>query len=304
MDGIINVYKEKGYTSHDVVAKLRGILHQRKIGHTGTLDPDATGVLPVCLGKATKVCELLTDKKKTYLAVVRLGVQTDTQDLTGTILEEKKVQVTEEQIRETVASFLGDYEQIPPMYSAVKVNGKRLYELARQGKEVERKARRVHIYTCDIRDITLADNEFSMEVTCSKGTYIRTLCQDIGEKLGCGAAMASLVRTQVDRFQIEDALTLERIEALQKEKELEPFILPVDQLFEAYGKIVVADKAVSYLQNGNKVNAGFCRGNIPTEEGKRVRMYDTKDRFYAIYRWDAGQNVFVNDKMFFPHTEA
>lgn len=304
MDGIINVYKEKGYTSHDVVAKLRGILHQKKIGHTGTLDPDATGVLPVCLGKATKVCELLTDKKKTYLAVVRLGVQTDTQDLTGTILEESKVQVTEEQIRETAASFLGDYEQIPPMYSAVKVNGKRLYELARQGKEVERKARRVHIYTCDIRDITLADNEFSMEVTCSKGTYIRTLCQDIGEKLGCGAAMASLVRTQVDRFQIEDALTLERIEALQKEKELEPFILPVDQLFEAYGKIVVADKAVSYLQNGNKVNAGFCRGNIPTEEGKRVRMYDTKDRFYAIYRWDAGQNVFVNDKMFFPHTEA
>ncbi len=304
MDGIINVYKEKGYTSHDVVAKLRGILHQKKIGHTGTLDPDATGVLPVCLGKATKVCELLTDKKKTYLAVVRLGVQTDTQDLTGTILEEKEVQVTEEQIRETAASFLGDYEQIPPMYSAVKVNGKRLYELARQGKEVERKARRVHIYTCDIRDITLADNEFSMEVTCSKGTYIRTLCQDIGEKLGCGAAMASLVRTQVDRFQIEDALTLERIEALQKENELEPFILPVDQLFEAYDKIVVSDKAVSYLQNGNKVNAGFCRGNIPVEDGKRVRMYDTKDRFYAIYRWDAGQNVFVNDKMFFPHTEA
>lgn len=304
MDGIINVYKEKGYTSHDVVAKLRGILHQKKIGHTGTLDPDATGVLPVCLGKATKVCELLTDKKKTYLAVVRLGVQTDTQDLTGTILEEREVQVTEEQIRETAASFLGDYEQIPPMYSAVKVNGKRLYELARQGKEVERKARRVHIYTCDITDIDLASNEFSMEVTCSKGTYIRTLCQDIGEKLGCGAAMASLVRTQVDRFQIEDALTLERIEALQKEKELEPFILPVDQLFEAYDKIVVADKAVSYLQNGNKVNAGFCRGNIPTEEGKRVRMYDTKDRFYAIYRWDAGQNVFVNDKMFFPHTEA
>lgn len=268
MDGIINVYKEKGYTSHDVVAKLRGILHQKKIGHTGTLDPDATGVLPVCLGKATKVCELLTDKKKTYLAVVRLGVQTDTQDLTGTILEEKDVQVTEEQIRETAASFLGDYEQIPPMYSAVKVNGKRLYELARQGKEVERKARRVHIYTCDIRDITLADNEFSMEVTCSKGTYIRTLCQDIGEKLGCGAAMASLVRTQVDRFQIEDALTLERIEALQKENEMAPFILPVDQLFEAYDKIVVSDKAVSYLQNGNKVNAGFCRGNIPVEDGK------------------------------------
>lgn len=304
MDGIINVYKEKGYTSHDVVAKLRGILHQKKIGHTGTLDPDATGVLPVCLGRATKVCELLTDKKKTYLAVVRLGVQTDTQDLTGTIVEEKEVQVTGEQIRETAASFLGEYEQIPPMYSAVKVNGKRLYELARQGKEVERKARKVHIYTCDIREIDLASNEFSMEVTCSKGTYIRTLCQDIGEKLGCGAAMASLVRLQVDRFKLEDALTLERIESLQKENALVPFILPVDQLFDAYDKIVVGDKAVSYLQNGNKINGKYCQGNIPVEDGKRVRMYDTKDRFYAIYRFDAGQNVLVNDKMFFPHTEA
>ena len=304
MDGIINVYKEKGYTSHDVVAKLRGILHQKKIGHTGTLDPDATGVLPVCLGKATKVCELLTDKKKTYLAVVRLGVQTDTQDLTGTIVEEKEVQVTGEQIRETAAFFLGEYEQIPPMYSAVKVNGKRLYELARQGKEVERKARKVHIYTCDIREIDLANNEFLMEVTCSKGTYIRTLCQDIGEKLGCGAAMASLVRLRVDRFNLEDALTLERIESLQKENALAPFILPVDQLFDAYDKMVVEDKAVSYLQNGNKINGKYCRGNIPTEDGKRVRMYDTKDRFYAIYRFDAGQNVLVNDKMFFPHTEA
>ena len=304
MDGIINVYKEKGYTSHDVVAKLRGILHQKKIGHTGTLDPDATGVLPVCLGRATKVCELLTDKKKTYLAVVRLGVQTDTQDLTGTIVEEKEVQVAGEQIRQTAASFLGEYEQIPPMYSAVKVNGKRLYELARQGKEVERKARKVHIYTCDIREINLANNEFSMEVTCSKGTYIRTLCQDIGEKLGCGAAMASLVRLRVDRFKLEDALTLERIESLQKENALTPFILPVDQLFDAYDKIVVGDKAVSYLQNGNKINGKYCKGNIPVEDGKRVRMYDTKDRFYAIYRFDAGQNVLVNDKMFFPHTEA
>lgn len=303
MDGIINVYKEKGYTSHDVVAKLRGILHQKKIGHTGTLDPDATGVLPVCLGKATKVCELLTEKKKTYLAVVRLGVQTDTQDMTGTILSEREVHVTEEQIREAATSFLGEYEQIPPMYSAVKVNGKRLYELARQGKEVERKARRVHIYTCDIREIHLEKQEFSMEVTCSKGTYIRTLCQDIGEKLGCGAAMASLVRRQVDRFRLEEALTLERIEKLQKENRLEPFILPIDRLFETYDKVVVPEKAISYLQNGNKIDSRYCQ-TTPAEDGKKVRMYDTKDRFYAIYHWDAAQNVFVNDKMFFPHTEG
>ena len=302
MDGILVIRKEKGYTSHDVVAKLRGILHMKKIGHTGTLDPAAEGVLPVALGRGTRLVELLTEKEKTYEAVLRLGVSTDTQDMTGTILSEKPVTVTEEEVRETVASFVGEQMQVPPMYSALKVGGKKLYELAREGKTIERKPRPVVFYEIRILDMDLPLVRIS--VTCSKGTYIRTLCNDIGEKLGCGAAMASLVRTQVDRFQLEDALTLERIEALQKENELQPFILPVDQLFEYYDKIVVADKAICYLQNGNKINAGFCQGNIPGEDGKKVRMYDTKDSFYAIYRWDAGQNVFVNDKMFFPHTEA
>ncbi len=179
--GIINVYKEKGFTSHDVVAKLRGIVGQKKIGHTGTLDPDATGVLPVCLGKATKLCDLLTDKNKTYEAVLLLGKTTDTQDITGEVLEEKSTEaLTEEKVREAIEGFIGDYEQIPPMYSALKVNGKKLYELAREGKVIERKARPVKILDIQILEIDLP--KVRMEVSCSKGTYIRTLCHDIGEK--------------------------------------------------------------------------------------------------------------------------
>ena len=186
--GIINVYKEKGFTSHDVVAKLRGIVGQKKIGHTGTLDPDATGVLPVCLGKATKLCDLLTDKNKTYEAVLLLGKTTDTQDITGEVLEEKSTEaLTEEKVREAIEGFIGDYEQIPPMYSALKVNGKKLYELAREGKVIERKARLVKILDIQILEIDLP--KVRMEVSCSKGTYIRTLCHDIGEKLGCGGCM-------------------------------------------------------------------------------------------------------------------
>ena len=209
--GIINVYKEKGFTSHDVVAKLRGIVGQKKIGHTGTLDPDATGVLPVCLGKATKLCDLLTDKNKTYEAVLLLGKTTDTQDITGEVLEEKSTEaLTEEKVREAIEGFIGDYEQIPPMYSALKVNGKKLYELAREGKVIERKARPVKILDIQILEIDLP--KVRMEVSCSKGTYIRTLCHDIGEKLGCGGCMESLIRTRVSTFRIEDAKTLDEIE--------------------------------------------------------------------------------------------
>ena len=210
--GIINVYKEKGFTSHDVVAKLRGIVGQKKIGHTGTLDPDATGVLPVCLGKATKLCDLLTDKDKTYEAVMLLGMTTDTQDVTGRILEERSTEtLTADKVREVIRSFIGDYDQIPPMYSALKVNGKKLYELAREGKVVERKARPVKIL--DIRIIEMDLPRVRMEVSCSKGTYIRTLCHDIGEQLGCGGCMESLIRTRVSVFQIKDAKTLEEIGA-------------------------------------------------------------------------------------------
>ena len=181
INGVINIYKERGFTSHDVVAKLRGILKQKKIGHTGTLDPDAEGVLPVCLGKGTRLCDMLTDHSKVYEAVLLLGQSTDTQDVSGTVLQEASVEVSEEEVREAIMSFVGPYDQIPPMYSALKVNGQKLCDLARAGKEVERKARPVEIYEIQIEEIYLP--RVRMTVSCSKGTYIRTLCHDIGEKL-------------------------------------------------------------------------------------------------------------------------
>ena len=193
--GIINVYKEKGFTSFDVVAKLRGILRTKKIGHTGTLDPDTEGVLPVCIGRATKVCDILTDKDKVYEAVMLLGVETDTQDTSGEILRERPVEVSEDAVKEAILSFIGDYAQVPPMYSALKVNGKKLYELAREGKTVERKARNVQILSIEILEMNLP--RVRMSVHCSKGTYIRTLCNDIGEKRGCGGCMEKLLRTKV-----------------------------------------------------------------------------------------------------------
>ena len=207
VNGILNVYKEKGYTSHDVVAKLRGIVGQKKIGHTGTLDPDAEGVLPVCLGRATKVCDMLTEKDKTYEAVLLLGKETDTQDISGTVLRVGETEgLTQEQVKDCVMSFVGEYDQIPPMYSALKVNGKKLYELAREGKTIERKSRKVEIK--EIRILEMALPRVRMEVSCSKGTYIRTLCHDIGEKLGCFGCMESLLRTKVSRFEIESSLKL------------------------------------------------------------------------------------------------
>ena len=210
MDGIIIIDKEPGFTSHDVVAKLRGICGQKKIGHTGTLDPAATGVLPVCLGSGTRLCDMLTDTDKEYVAELLLGVETDTQDTTGRVLATREVNVSREELRAAVFSFAGDYGQVPPMYSALKVNGKKLYELAREGKEVERKARQVKIHEIEILDCSLP--VVKLRVACSKGTYIRTLCADIGARLGCGGTMQSLRRTAAGRFRLEDAVTLERVQ--------------------------------------------------------------------------------------------
>ena len=284
MHGIINVYKEKGFTSHDVVAKLRGIVGQKKIGHTGTLDPDATGVLPVCLGKATKLCDLLTDKDKIYEAVMLLGKTTDTQDITGEILEERSTEsLTEEKVREEIESFIGDYDQIPPMYSALKVNGKKLYELAREGKVVERKARPVKIL--DIRIIEMDLPRVRMEVSCSKGTYIRTLCHDIGEKLGCGGCMESLIRTRVSAFQIKDAKTLAEIEALKQEGMLEKILVPIDEMFLSYPKITVKDDWKAFAKNGNPLELKMLKEADGQNEENQVRLYDEAGKFIAIYQW-------------------
>lgn len=288
MDGIINVYKEAGFTSHDVVAKLRGILGQKKIGHTGTLDPMATGVLPVCCGKATKVCELLADRDKTYQAVCRLGVVTDTQDMTGKVLEEASVKnVTEEDVTQAVESFLGESTQIPPMYSALKVNGKKLYELAREGKTVERKPRPITISKIEILQMDIEECTFSMEVTCSKGTYIRTLCHDIGQKLGVGAAMQNLVRTRVGNFSIEDALTLEELETLfQEQKEaFQRRIYSVDSLFGGYARLQIKKAYARKLANGNILKQDYLIPlTEPPQEGKDCLIYDADGNFKAVYR--------------------
>lgn len=297
INGILNVYKEKGFTSHDVVAKLRGILHQKKIGHTGTLDPDAEGVLPICLGTATKLCDMLTDKSKTYHTVFKLGVVTDTQDITGTVQEENAVVCTEQQILDTIMSFVGKYEQVPPMYSAKKVNGKKLYEYAREGKVVERKACSVIIHSIEQIEVNLEKNEISMDVSCSKGTYIRTLCHDIGQQLGCGACMLSLLRTKVSTFCIKDSLSLEKIQLLQEKGELLSYVYSPEQVLGEFSSIKVLEKWDKLLYNGNALPKNLL---APMQEvsTEQVRVYDSKGKFVAIYGWDRDKKQYKPVKMF------
>lgn len=296
--GVINVYKEKGYTSHDVVAKLRGIAGQRKIGHTGTLDPDAVGVLPVCLGRATKLCDLLTDKDKTYEAVLLLGQATDTQDTSGTVLKTGDTgHLTEAAVQEAIESYVGDYEQVPPMYSALKVGGKKLYELAREGKEVERKARPVKIYEIHIMEMNLPRVRF--QVTCSKGTYIRTLCHDIGEKLGCFGCMEELKRTKVSRFEIGDSHTLEELQNMRDEGTLEDVVIPIDEMFADYSRVDVQKKWEYLVHNGNLFPAKGAAAEVQPEDQAVVRVYDTSGKFIALYRYEEKKRQYRIVKMFY-----
>lgn len=295
VNGIINVYKEKGYTSFDVVAKMRGIFGQKKIGHTGTLDPDAQGVLPVCLGKATKVCDLLTDKDKVYKATMLLGIQTDTLDISGKVCNKAVVNVTEQQVRDVISTFVGTIEQVPPMYSALKVNGKKLYELAREGKTIERKARKVSIYDITIDEICLPD--VVMTVSCSKGTYIRSLCDDIGTKLGCYGCMKDLLRTKVACFDIGDAYKISEIEKLK-----ESIVLPVDMLFENIPAVNTVLMAQKLIENGNRIpaemiNADGNKQRKYDDEG-RYRIYNPEDSFVGIYTYKAETDDFKPVKIF------
>jgi tRNA pseudouridine55 synthase len=298
MNGIINIYKEKGFTSHDVVAKLRGIFKQKKIGHTGTLDPDAVGVLPVCLGNGTKLCDLLTDKNKKYEAVLKLGINTDTQDMSGTIISQKVVTSSIEEIQEAVYSFLGEYQQIPPMYSALKVNGQKLYELARKGIEVERKSRKVIIHEIDILDINEANAEVRMEVSCSKGTYIRTLCYDIGLKLGCGGSMKELIRTEVSQFSIEDSLSLSQVEGLVRENKIEPFIMKVEDMFPKMLKVTVKEEDSKFIYNGNKFSSLNTYEGAIHEDNQSVKVFDYQKNFIAIYEYSKEEQLYKPVKMF------
>lgn len=295
--GVINIYKEKGYTSHDVVAKLRGILHMKKIGHTGTLDPDAQGVLPVCLGAATRICEILTEKDKIYQAVLLLGKETDTQDSSGRVLLEVPVKVSEAQVLEAVRHFQGDYWQIPPMYSALKVNGRRLYELAREGNVVERKARLVRLEEITILKMELP--RVQIQVRCSKGTYIRTLCHDIGEWLGCKGCMEELVRIQAGSFGIEDAVPLDKVEALVKEGQIKRYIRTIDQVLEVYPFAAVKKEWSHLLYNGNPLfGENLDRGEAFMEE-QMIRVYDWMGNFIAVYRYRKEKESFYPVKMFF-----
>lgn len=303
MDGIINVYKEEGYTSHDVVAKLRGILHERKIGHTGTLDPQAAGVLPVCVGRATKLCELLLDKEKTYEAVMLLGVTTDTEDMTGKETGRNEVRVTEEQVRRAAEKFTGKYRQVPPMYSALKVDGKRLYELARAGKEIERRPREVEIFENEPVSFRYGGTGFVetalLRVRCSKGTYIRSLLRDMGEFLGCGACMKSLVRTQAGNFFLSDAVTLSQIETARDENRLEELLLPIEKMLAGYPRAEILPEFERYLYNGNRLEPRMLR-DFPAFEDGGVRIYDTKGALIGLYRYERAQKRLQPDKMFLP----
>lgn len=294
--GIINVYKEKGFTSFDVVAKLRGILRTKKIGHTGTLDPDAEGVLPVCIGRATKVCDILTDKDKVYEAVMLLGVETDTQDTSGEVLCEKPVEADKDAVEKAILSFVGEYDQVPPMYSALKVNGKKLYELAREGKTVERKARRVNIFSIEILEIDLP--RVRMSVHCSKGTYIRTLCHDIGNMLGCGGCMDKLLRTKVGVFELKDTLKLAQIDELAKMGMVEDKIISVDELFEDYTKVWTKQEFDVVVHNGNRVEKRMFTEKLPLNT-ERLRVYDSKNAFIGIFEYSEERKDFKPVKMFY-----
>lgn len=296
LNGIINIYKEAGFTSHDVVAKMRGICRQKKIGHTGTLDPEATGVLPVCLGSGTKLCDMLTDKDKEYVAELLLGVTTDTQDTTGTVLTQRDVTVQEEEVREAVLSFIGDYMQVPPMYSALKVDGKKLYELAREGKEVERKARPVKILDIEILEISLP--VVKMCVACSKGTYIRTLCADIGEKLGCGGTMKSLKRTRVGGFSIADAYTLSELEKIRDEGRLEEILFPVESAFEDCPALHVKQEFRKLIDNGNSFYPSQTVENKTYEAGQWVKVYRDDNHFMGVYAYAPDRHWYKPIKMF------
>ena len=258
ISGVINIYKEKGLTSHDVVNIVRKKLGKIKTGHTGTLDPDAMGVLPICVGKATKLSEYIASSIKEYKAIVSLGKTTTTQDGSGEVIAEKQVNCSEDNIKKVVNCFKGEIMQTPPMYSAIKIGGKKLYELAREGKEIERKQRKITIYNIEIT--RFIDNQnFEIKVLCSKGTYIRALCNDIGQALGCGAYMSYLLRTRTGNFYIDNAIKLDDIDKFLQNNKLNDILLPMDIVLSEYKKIIVLNKANKFLYNGNKISFSYLK---------------------------------------------
>jgi tRNA pseudouridine55 synthase len=308
MQGILIVDKPMEWTSFDVIAKLRGILGTRKLGHSGTLDPMATGVLPVFCGGASKAVDLQLDHTKTYCARLRLGMQTDTGDITGTVLETAPVTAGEKELLAVLPRFLGPQMQTPPMYSAVKINGQPLYKLAREGVTVERKARPIEIL--DIRyGGSPVENEYVLTVCCSKGTYIRTLCHDIGEKLGCHGCMEQLIRTRVGQFDRNGAHTLDEIAAIVGEGRLSEILVPVDEMFAALRSFATADDHAKKLaENGNPLKPAQIREIGETASGgdfaedEEFRLYLDDGTFVGIYQYRPSQNLTRPVKLFLERT--
>ena len=279
MNGILLVDKPTGWTSSDVVAKLRGLLHERRIGHSGTLDPMATGLLVVFVGRATRAVEFAESQEKRYLASLRLGLATDTQDITGNRISGEPREISEAELERTLALFRGDIQQIPPMYSAIKVGGKKLYEIARRGGEVERKPRPVHIR--ELRLLGREGEDWLLDVTCSKGTYIRTLCHDIGQSLGCGGCMSALRRVRAGEFSIENACTLDQVREAADRGEAEKLLLPVDSLFRQ-------DPALSLNARDEKWIRSGVVFSVAVQDGQ-YRAYGSDGAFLALVRVTGGE---------------
>lgn len=284
MDGIVIVDKPQGWTSQDVTARLRRVFGTRRIGHGGTLDPMATGVLPVFVGRATRAVEFFEHAEKTYETVLRLGITTDTEDMTGTVLAEENVSFMEEQLQETLAAFRGEILQIPPMYSALKVNGQKLCDLARKGKTVERQPRPITIHELTL--VERGENTLRLRVRCSKGTYIRTLCKDIGEKLGCGGCMESLRRVAAGEYTIDEAVPLQ---TLLDTEEPEKYLRDVDTMFRNYPAVTLTANQETRCRNGNAFSVSLAPGTY--------RAYSQGGEFLMLAKVDGG--VMSTIKSFF-----
>ncbi len=281
MNGIICINKPQGFTSFDVIAKLRGILKMKRIGHAGTLDPMATGVLPVFVGRATKACDIMPDNHKAYTASFRLGTETDTQDSSGTVLKTLKADICPEEINGILKDFSGNIEQIPPMYSAVSVNGKRLYELARAGIEVERKPRNVFIKSLVLEEYNRLTGEGVLKIECSKGTYVRTIIHDIGQSLGCGAVMTALERTSSNGFDISECLTLEQVQKYSDEGNADSLIVPIDRVFIDFPEIHLDHKSAAMYRNGVKLRPDEYRADV-YNEGQKYRIFNPDNTFVGL----------------------
>jgi len=280
MNGILLIDKPSGWTSSDVVAKLRGILHEKRIGHAGTLDPMATGLLVVFIGRATRAAEFAESQEKRYAAALRLGLITDTQDTTGTVIGGEPRAVTREQLEAVLPRFRGEIEQIPPMYSAIKVKGQKLYEIARRGGEVERRPRPVTIRTLDVTGER--EGDWLLDIRCSKGTYVRTLCHDIGAALGCGGCMSALSRTASGRYVLSDAHNLDEVQSAADEGRAEELLLPVDSLFSDRRKLTLRTAGEKRLRNGGTVP-------VPGAPDGEYRVYGGDGAFLALGSAKDGQ---------------